>query len=82
MKHTCTDLEPSILFHTLVEAKEIANEKIRTHDLAFEVNTITKQLQTQTLGSSKQEQLMFTQLRDPNNKNKPAYKNIAPTVKD
>ena len=85
MKHTSTVLEHSIPFHTLVklvDAEDIANDKISRHDLALEVNTITKQLQTQTLDSSKPEQLMFTQPRDPNNKNKPEYKNIAPTVKE
>ena len=51
-----------------------ANDKIRTHDLALEVNNITKQLQTQTLEPSSQEQLMFTQPKDPITKNKPAYK--------
>ena len=79
MKHTSTVLEPSIPFHTLVklvDAEDIANDKIRTYDLALEVNNITKQLQTPTLDSSQQEQLMFTQPRDPNNKNKPAHKNI------
>ena len=83
VKHTSTVLEPSIPFHTLVklvDAEDIANDKIRTHDLALEVNNNTKQLQTQTIDSSNQEQLMFTQPRDPNNKNKPAYKNLAPTV--
>ena len=77
VKHTSTVLEPSIAFHTLVkllDAEDIANDKIRTHDLALEVNNITKQLQTQTLEPSSQEQLMFTQPKDPNNKNKPAYK--------
>ena len=77
VKHTFTVLEPSIPFHTLVklvDAEDIANDKIRTHDLAFEVNNITKHLHTQTLESSSQEQLMFTQPKDPNNKNKPAYK--------
>ena len=77
VKHTSTVLEPSIPFHTLVkvvDAEDIANDKIRTHDLALEVNNITKQLQTQTLDTSNPEQLMFTQTRDPNNKNKPAYK--------
>ena len=77
MKHTSTVLKPSIPFHTLVkfvDAEDIANDKIRTHDLALEVNNITKQLQTQTLDSSNPQQLMFTQPRDPNNKNKPAYK--------
>ena len=43
------------------------------HDLTLEVNNITKQLQIQTLVISQQEQLL-TQPRDPNNKNKPAYK--------
>ena len=79
VKHTSTILEPFIPFHTLVklvDAEDIANDKIRTHDLALEVNNIEKQLQTQTLDSSQQEQLMFTQPRVPNNKNKPASKKI------
>ena len=83
VKHTSCVLEPSIPFHTLVklvDAGNIANNKIRTHDLALEINNITKQLNTQTLDPSSQEQLMLTQLKDPNNKNKPAYKNIAHTV--
>ena len=77
VKHTSTVLEPSILFHTLVklvDAEDIANDKIRTHDLALEINNITKQLNTQTLDHSSQEQLMYTQPKDPNNKNKRAYK--------
>ena len=77
VKHTSTVLEPSIPFHTLVklvDAEDIANNKVRTHDLALEINNITKQLNTQTLNPSSQEQLMFTQPKDPNNKNKPAYK--------
>ena len=77
VKHTSTVLEPSIPFHTLVklvDAEDIANDKIRTHDLALEINNITKQLNTQTLDHTSQEQLMYTQPKDPNNKNKPAYK--------
>ena len=77
MKHTCTNLGPSIPFHTLVklvDAEDMANDKIRTHDLGLELNHITNQLQTQTLDFLQQEQLMFTQSRHPNNKNKPAYK--------
>ena len=77
MKHTSTVLEPSIPFHTLVklvDAEDVANDKIRTHDLAPEVSNITKLLQTQSLDSSQQEQPMFTQSRVPNKKNKPAYK--------
>ena len=37
-------------------------------------------MQTQTLDSSQQEQLVFTQSRNPNNKNKPAFKNIVSIV--
>ena len=77
IKHTSTVLEPSIPFHTLVklvDAEDIANDKIRTHDLALEIKNITKQLNTQTLDHSSQEQLMYTQPKDPNYKNKPAYK--------
>ena len=77
VKHTSTVLEPSIPFHApvkLVDAEDFANDKIRTHDLALEINTLTKQLNTQTLEPCSQEQLMFTQPKDPNNKNKPAYK--------
>ena len=55
VKHTSSVLAPSIPFHTLVklvDAEDIANDKIRTHDLALEVNNITKQLQTRTLEPS------------------------------
>ena len=72
VKHTSTVLEPSIPFHTLiklVDAEDIANDKIRTHDLALEINNITKQLNTQTIDHPSQEQLMYTQPKDPNNKN-------------
>ena len=71
MKHTSTVLGPSIPFHTLVklvDAKDIANDKNRTHDLTLEVYNITKQLQTHTLDTSQQEQILLTQPRDPNNK--------------
>ena len=76
VKHNSTVLEPSIPFHTLVklvDAEDIANDKIRTHDLALEIINITKQLNTQTLDHPSQEQLMYTQPKNPNNKNKPAY---------
>ena len=57
MKHTSIVLEPSKPFHTLVklvDAENIENYKIRTHDVTLEVNSITNQLQSQP--------------RDPNNK--------------
>ena len=77
VKHTSTVLEPSIPFNTivkLVDAEDITNDKIRTHVFALEINNITKQLNTQSLEPLSQEQLMFTQPKDPNNKHKPAYK--------
>ena len=52
VKPTSTILEPSIPFHTLVklvEAEDIANNKIRTHDLTLEVNSITNQLNSHNL---------------------------------
>ena len=79
VKHTSTVLEHSIPFHTLVklvDAEDIANDKIRTHDLTLEVNSITSQLQSQNLEAQQSECLVFTQSRDPNNKHKPAYKKI------
>ena len=83
VKHTSTVLEPSIPFHTLVklvDAEDIANDKIRTHDLALEINNITKQLNTQSLDHPSQEQLLYTQPKDPNNKKNLHIKNIAHTV--
>ena len=77
VKHTSNVLEPSIPFHTLVklvDAEDIAKDKIRTHDLTLEVNSITNQLQSQNFETQQSEHLMFTQSRDPNNKHKPAYK--------
>ena len=57
MKHTSTVLEPSNPFHTLVklvEAEDIANEKIRT--LSYpRSKQCSKKLETQTLDTSKQE---------------------------
>ena len=49
-RRTSTVLEPSIPFHTLVklvDAEDIANDKVRTHDLTLEFNSITNQLQSQ-----------------------------------
>ena len=46
MKHTSTVLEPLIPFHTLVklvDAEDIVNNKIRTHDYTLEENSIANQ---------------------------------------
>ena len=85
VKHISTVLEPSFPFHTLVklvDAEDFANDKIRTHDLALEIINITKQLNTQTLDPSSQEQLMFTQPKDPIIKKNLPLKNFAHTVKE
>ena len=49
VKHTSTVLEHSIPFHTLVklvDAEDIANDKIKTLDLALEVNNYKPKLLT------------------------------------
>ena len=58
-----------------VDSEDIANEKIRTNDLALEINKMSidndnndKELE--------HDHIMFTQPGDPNNKSKSAYKNI------
>ena len=47
---------------------------------ALGVSSIANELQSQNLEPQQSEQLMFTQPRDPNNKHKPAYKNIVHIV--
>ena len=83
MKHTSTILEPSIPFHILVklvDAEDIANHRVRTHDLTLELNNITNQSQSQTM-EQQPEQHMFTQPNDPNNNKQNLHtKNIAPIV--
>ena len=43
-------MEPSILFHTLVnlfDAEDVTNEMFRTLDLPLEINTVTSKLESQ-----------------------------------
>ena len=64
VKHTSNVLKPTTPFHTLVEfvdADNKTNDKIHTHDLTLEVNSIKNQLQTRNLDLQQSEQLMFTQ---------------------
>ena len=76
IEHVSTLLEPSIPFHTLVrhvDSKDIANEKIRTNDLALEINkrSIDNDNNDKEL---EHDHIMATQPGDPNNKGKPASK--------
>ena len=74
VKHLSTLLEPSILFHTLVrhvDSEDIANEKIRTYDLALEMNKVSIEDDNNNK-ELEHDQIMVTQSRDPNNKNRPA----------
>ena len=57
----------------LVDAEDIDNDKIHTHDLTLEVNNIKDKLQSQTI-KQQPEQIKFTQSRDPSNEAKPAYR--------
>ena len=76
VKHVSTLLEPSIPFHKLVrhvDSEDIANKKIRTNDLALEINKI----QIDNYNNDKElehDHIMVTQPGDPNNKSKLAYK--------
>ena len=77
VKHVSTLLEPSIPFHTLVrhvDSEDIANEKIRTNDLALEISKVSLEDETNTKDLEHEEHIMVTQSGDPNNKSKPAYK--------
>ena len=76
VKHVSTLLEPSIPFHTLVRhvnSEDIANEKIRTNDLALELNEVSIEDNTNNK-ESERDHIMVTQSGDPNNKSKPVYK--------
>ena len=76
VKHVSTLLEPSIPFHTLVrhvDSEDIANEKIRTNDLALEINKVSIEDNDHNK-ESESDQIMVTQSGDPNNKSKPAYR--------
>ena len=77
VKHVSTLLEPSIQFHTLVrhvDSEDIANEKIRTNDLALEINKVSLEEDTNKKEFEYEDQIMVTQTGDPNNKSKPAYR--------
>ena len=77
VKHVSTLLEPSIPFHTLVrhvDSEDIADEKIRTNDLALEINKVSLEDDTNKKVFEHEDQIMVTQSGDPNNKSKPAYR--------
>ena len=76
VKHISTLLEPSIPFPTLVrhvDSKDIANEKIRTNDLALEIYKVSIEDNTNNK-EPEHNHILVTQSGDPNNKSKPAYK--------
>ena len=76
VKHVSTLLESPMPFHTLVrhvDSEDIAKEKIRTNDLALEINKVSIEDDTNNKGSE-HDYIMVTQSGDPNNKSKPAYK--------
>ena len=77
VKHVSTLLEPSIPFHTHVrhvDSEDIAIEKIRTNDLALEINKVSLEDDTSRKEFEHEHHIMVTQSGDPNNKSKPAYK--------
>ena len=76
VKHVSTLNEPSIPFQTLVrhvDSEDIAYEKVRTNDLALEINKISIEDDNNNK-DSEHDHIMLTQSGDPDNKSKPAYK--------
>ena len=76
VKHVSTLFEPSIPIHTRVrnvDSEDIANEKIRTNDLALEKNKILIDNDYNDK-EFEPDHVMVTQSGDPNNKSKPAHK--------
>ena len=83
VKHTSTVLEPSIPFHTLVKlvyAEDIANNKIRTHDLALDVNNISKHYKLKLLILPTKNNLCLHNLETQITKTNLHIKKITPTV--
>ena len=74
VKHVSTLLELSIPFHTLthVDSEDIANEKIRTNDLALGINKVSLEDDTSKKEFEHEDHITVTQSGDPNNKSKPA----------
>ena len=75
VKHVSTLLESSIPFHTLVrlvDSEDIANEKIKSNDLALETNKVSIEDDTNNKETG-HDHIMVTQSGDPNNKSKPVY---------
>ena len=63
-QQTSCVLEPSTPFHTssvyVVDADDIANDKIRRHDLILKVTFITKRLQTDMTFTTNRSQYVYT----------------------
>ena len=64
VKHVSTLLDSSIPFHTHVrhvDSEDIANEKIRTNDLALEINKVSLEDETNTKILEHEEHILVTQ---------------------
>ena len=57
-----------------VDSEDIANEKVRTNDLALEINKVSLEDDTNKKEFEHEDHIMITQSGDPNNKSKPAYR--------
>ena len=83
VKHVSTLLEPSIPFHTLVrlvDSEDIANEKIRTNDLALEINKVSLEDDTNKKEFEHEDHTMVTQSGDQITKANQPIENIVPIV--
>ena len=63
-----------------MDSEDIANEKLRTNDLALEINEASSEDDTNNK-ESEHDLIKVTQSGDPNNKSKPAYKKVLIVIK-
>ena len=83
IKHVSTLLGPSIQFPTIVrhvDSEDIANEKIRSNDLALETNKISLEDGTNNKVLEHEDHIIVTQSGDPITKANQPTKNIVLTV--
>ena len=77
VKHISSSLEPSILFHSLVnmvDSEDITLEKIKTQELSLEINNLSNTFQQNTTILDSPPEPPQVQVMDPNNKSKPQFK--------
>ena len=79
VKHISSSLEPSILFHSLVNlvgSEDTTLEKSKTQELSLEINNLSNTFQQSTTIQDTSSEPPQIQAVDPNNKSKPQFKKL------